>query len=185
MVVSEDTDIAVLLIHHSKNDTPNLFMLRPGKAAKVDRITNIQALQIKLRHLKPCILFLHAVSGCDTTSFIFKKTKKSCMRILKNDMSLCANLDIFLEENPDKKKLIEIGLKFFKKLYYLPNTSQDLDGLRFSWYNRITSRQGLSSSFNLAALPPTTDAAEQHILRVVYFQLKLKILTIFRSVIIL
>lgn len=41
-VVSEDTDIVILLIHYSQHD--NMFLLRPGKVAKADRITNIMQL---------------------------------------------------------------------------------------------------------------------------------------------
>lgn len=70
-VVSEDTDIMVLLIHHSKNK--NICMLRPGKAAKADKISKISDIQDKLGHLTKQILFLHAISGCDTTSFLCNK----------------------------------------------------------------------------------------------------------------
>ncbi|KAB0803039.1 hypothetical protein PPYR_00009 [Photinus pyralis] len=47
-------------------------------------------------------------------------------------------------------------------------SKEDIDTLRYTLYNRITSRQGLSANFNLAALPPTKDAAVQHVLRVYY-----------------
>lgn len=96
-VVSEDTDIVILLIHYSQHD--NMFLLRPGKVAKADRITNIMQLQTKLGHLRHCILFLHALSGCDTTSFIFKKSKKYCLQLLRKDVNLCNSLKIFLEKN--------------------------------------------------------------------------------------
>lgn len=61
---------------------------------------------------------------------------------------------------------MEIGLKFITKLYQPAKNTQELDDLRYTWYNRITSRLGLSSTFNLASLPPTKDSAIQHLLRV-------------------
>lgn len=166
VVVSEDTDIAVLLIHHSKHK--NMFLLRPGKAAKPDKLTNIFELQDKLGDVKKHILFAHAISGCDTTSFIFKKSKALCIKLLKKDISLCQRLQIFYEENPDKKQLMEVGITFITKLYRTRNSKEGIDSLRFTLYNRITCRQGLSANFNLAVLPPTKDAAIQHIFRAYY-----------------
>ncbi|XP_031358187.1 uncharacterized protein LOC116181887 [Photinus pyralis] len=145
-----------------------MFLLRPGKAAKADKATNISELQEKLGHVKQHILFLHAVSGCDTTSFIFKKSKKLCLQWLKKDISLCERLQIFYQQNSDKNQLIEAGVQFITKLYRPKKSKEDIDTLRYTLYNRITSRQGLSANFNLAALPPTKDAAVQHVLRVYY-----------------
>lgn len=77
------------------------------------------------------------------------------MQLIRKDDDLCTNLAVFLDPNPDRQKLIDIGLKFITKLYQPVKNTQELDDLRFTLYNRITSRQGLSSTFNLALLPPT------------------------------
>lgn len=65
IVVGDDTDLMVLLIYHSNK---NLHMLRPGSASKPDRFTNISNVQSLLGPIKEVLLFLHAISGCDTTS---------------------------------------------------------------------------------------------------------------------
>lgn len=41
-VVSEDTDVMVLLIHYAKE---NLYMLRPGRSSKPNKISDISKLQ--------------------------------------------------------------------------------------------------------------------------------------------
>lgn len=144
-------------------------MLRPGKAAKGDKVSTISEIQDKLGHLKKHILFLHAISGCDTTSFLFNKSKKTCLSLLKEDNDLCQNFDIFLNNNGCKNDLLQSGLKFILRLYRCPKHIKDINLLRYSLYNRTASRQGLKSTFNLATLPPTEDSAQQHVLRS-YFQ---------------
>ena len=65
-LIGEDTDLLVLLIHFAKCD--GVFMMRPGKLGKSDRVANIFRLQQNLGVVKEHMLFLHAVTGCDTTS---------------------------------------------------------------------------------------------------------------------
>ena len=166
-VVSEDTDIMVLLIHHSKNK--NISMLRPGKAAKGDKVSTISEIQDKLGHLKKHILFLHAISGCDTTSYLFNKSKRTCLALLKEDIDLSQNLDIFLNSNASKNDLLQSGLNFILRLYRCPKHIKDINLLRYTLCHRTASRQGLQSTFNLATLPPTEDSVQQHVLRT-YFQ---------------
>lgn len=75
ILVGQDTDLMVLLVEHCKKE--NLFMLRPGLAGKSDKLTNISQLQSILGEtVVKNILFLHAISGCDTTSAFYKKGKK-------------------------------------------------------------------------------------------------------------
>lgn len=166
-VVSEDTDVMVLLIHHSKNK--NICMLRPGKAAKADKISKISDIQDKLGHLTKQILFLHAISGCDTTSFLFNKSKNISLSLLQKDNDLCQNVEVFLNNKAEKDDLFQSGLNYILKLYRCPRHIKDIHHLRYTLYNRIASRQGLKSTFNLATLPPTEDSVQQHLLRT-YFQ---------------
>lgn len=168
-VLSEDTDVAVLLLHHTK--TSNIFLMRPGKGAKADKVTQISTLQQQLGHnIKSSILFLHAMSGCDTTSFLFKKSKKQLLSALKKDGFLCHRASLFLKQDAPKEELFDIGFKCILK-WYGANKVQKLNDFRFILYNKIISRQKLAANFNLAVLPPTEEAAKEHILRV-YFQVK-------------
>lgn len=153
----------VLLLHHCNRN--NLYLLRPGKAGTNNRITNISALQNCLGPAKDKILFLHAVSGCDKTSFLFNKSKKACLSILKKNPQLFEALTSFYTKDTLKPKIFKAGVEFLLKLYNAQNTSS-LDELRYFMYHRITSRQVLSGQFNLAVLPPTEKSAEQHLLRV-------------------
>lgn len=144
-------------------------MFRPGKAAKADKISKISDIQDKLGHLTKQILFLHATSGCDTTSFLFNKSKNISLSLLQKDNDLCQNVEVFLNNKAEKDDLFQSGLNYILKLYRCPRHIKDIHHLRYTLYNRIASRQGLKSTFNLATLPPTEDSVQQHLLRT-YFQ---------------
>lgn len=164
-LVSEDTDIMVLALHHSNKN--NLYLLRPGKAGTHDRFTNISKLQNCLGPVKDKILFLHAVSGCDTTSFLFNKSKKTCLSILRKNPQMFEELTSFYTKGTLKSDLFKAGFEFLLKLYNAKKANS-LNELRYYMYHRISSRQGLSGHFSLAVLPPTEKSAEQHLLRVYY-----------------
>lgn len=142
-------------------------MLRPGKAGTNHRITNIAELQNCLGPAKEKILFLHAISGCDTTSFLFNKGKKASLAVLRKSPQLFEELSLFYATDASKPEIVKAGIKFLLKLYNAKHTLS-LNELRYFMYLRITSRQVLSSQFNLAVLPPTEKSAEQHLLRVYY-----------------
>ena len=70
VLVSDDTDLLILLIYHASLDSCSLFFKpEPKKSTKYPRVWNIHAV---IKQLGPdiCshILFLHAILGCDTTS---------------------------------------------------------------------------------------------------------------------
>lgn len=77
--------------------------------------------------------------------------------------------EVFLNNKAEKDDLFQSGLNYLLKLYRCPRHIKDIHHLRYTLYNRIASRQGLKSTFNLATLPPTEDSVQQHLLRT-YFQ---------------
>ena len=82
-VIADDTDVFVLLMQHWKQNMSSIYFLsEAGKCLNIWRISNLvgQAGPIVTSYL----LFLHAWSGCDTTSATFGqgneevKTVKGC-----------------------------------------------------------------------------------------------------------
>lgn len=141
-------------------------MLRPGSSAKPHRITNIKQLQDKISPMQLSILFCHAFSGCDTTSAIYKKGKLSVFRVLEKSINLQGKVALFLDPNATKDALIAIGEEFLLILYGAAKSVKTLNELRFFKFYNNTARQTLNKNFELASLPPTSDAAAQHSLRV-------------------
>lgn len=111
------------------------------------------------------------MTGCDTTSAFFKKGKKTALTILKNNNALSNDLSIFKSDFPNLSDLIKAGQNFILK-WYGSHKSENLNELRYYKYCHTTARQNLFQNFELATLPPTSEAAELHIKRV-YLQVQL------------
>lgn len=77
-------------------------------------------LQQNLREagMSDLVLFAHAVSGCDTTSAIFKEGKATTWKkIADSNEELKNELRRFNEEHLSKADAMQIGDKFLLKLY--------------------------------------------------------------------
>ena len=70
-VVRGDTEILVLLITLATN-VNDIYLLRPGIDYKKDSVYDVQKVRTALGDICQHLLFLHAVSGCDTTSAMYR-----------------------------------------------------------------------------------------------------------------
>ena len=80
-VIADDTDIFILLLHHRKKNM-NITMKTKQK------IIDFKVIQDKLgEELWKCVLFAHAISGCDTTFGMFSIGKLKAFKLLRaNEM---------------------------------------------------------------------------------------------------
>lgn len=86
-VVADDTDILVLLLYHNQRDTIMQSATCPGKTR------DIKSMQHAVGEAGcKVILFSHALTGCDTTSALFGKSKSAAFRhfIKYNNVNDCA-----------------------------------------------------------------------------------------------
>ena len=162
VVVGTDTDLLVALIARAPKDS-QLHMLRPS--SNNTTVFDIKSLQSAVGECKDSLLFLHAVTGCDTTSALYNQGKKKAYTLLKEHTGLAKGVSIFNMPQAAKKDLISAGEKFLLHLYGASD-STSLDAFRYYAYTRaIAMKSASKDSFNLATLPPTSAAAKQHILR--------------------
>ena len=69
IVIGEDTDILVLLLHYYNLDLPFKIFFTSDKNTKEKRIWDIREVKTKLpKELVNCILPIHAFPGCDSFS---------------------------------------------------------------------------------------------------------------------
>lgn len=162
VLVGQDTDLLVLLVALVTN---NVFMLIPGTSKRADRVFNVRKLQEGLGDMAQHLLFLHAFTGCDTTSAIFNKGKKAAFKTLKNDEAIRNHVDIFNFPDASAERIAAAGENFFLALYGMPGV-KDINIARHRFYLRTITKQKLGANFNLASLPPTKAAAQQHSYRV-------------------
>ena len=83
MVVADDTDVLVLLVHHFSANMSDIYML-----SEMNRVPSVRRLIIPVRAVREAmgdtaaeqLLAVHAISGCDTTSALFGHGKSSVFR---------------------------------------------------------------------------------------------------------
>ncbi len=122
-VIADDTDILVLLIHHWNQGYSSVSMKTSTKVIDIGEMKN-QLGPVICQH----ILFLHAVTGCDTTSKPFGLSKSS---VLTKAETLTIASQVFLEEGQSKDNIDTAGRTALAALY----GCADLNSGRVSKYN--------------------------------------------------
>ena len=70
-VVADDTDIAVMLVHHWQSNMSDVYFFQE----RWNKAWSIKDASSKSENIKQHLLFVHAWSGCDTVSSVFGKGK--------------------------------------------------------------------------------------------------------------
>lgn len=168
-IVSEDTDVLVLTIALTPSDK-TIYFLKLGKQGKENTVYTSKSFDTN-PFCKENILFLHAFTGCDTTSCFYNKGKKSIFNYFEKNHNdeLKEAIRTFYLENADKKTIFESGLKCLLYLYKAPKAVKCINVLRYVTFSKALVKL---TPVNLANLPPTSDAAQQHFYRV-YYQVQL------------
>lgn len=160
-MVSDDTDVFVLLLHHYQMagvEVP-LTMESPSKERA---ILDIKVTQAKHRDIVKNLLPAHALSGCDTTACYFGIGKSTVIKILKDgyDLSAIGNVEAPLPE------VIAQATRFISACYGMKK-SRDMSHTRLLVWGK-KSGKGHSSSPNLAVLPPTREAFTENVKRALF-----------------
>lgn len=163
-VVGQDTDLLVMLIALTPEKPNNMFFMKPPTRSNPSVVYDINKLAKKYAKTRKCLLFIHAISGCDTTSAIYRKGKVQALQILSKNPQLQTEIEIFLNQDSTRDKICEAGEKFILQMYGVTKQNT-LDESRYYLYNKATAKLNLKSKFELASLPPTSAAARQHSLR--------------------
>ncbi|GBO14905.1 hypothetical protein AVEN_3296-1 [Araneus ventricosus] len=90
----EDVDLTMILIALAPAES-DIYFMKSGKGKVEAKIFSTRKLQKELSFAQT-ILLLHAFSGCDTTSAIYRKSKARTVNLFKNQLSQMKNIaDIF------------------------------------------------------------------------------------------
>ena len=89
------------------------------------------------------LLPLHVMTGCDTTSAPFRKSKKQPLMLAKRSVEFRSHLAIFNNKQSDKVSIAEAG----EKLMMMYNVKQfkTLAMARYFRLKQMIAHQGLSS----------------------------------------
>ena len=147
-----DTDIFITLLYHISTDSSMMMTTKKGLVSVSDISDKLDA------KLKECLPFVHAISGCDTVSATYGIGKLRAYKVLK-DSSWKVVMNNVGKDNADIEEVIELGEKFFMKLYgKLSSKAESLDHLREIMYT-------LPKYIPISRMPPTSRAFRFHMLR--------------------
>nr|XP_018912013.1 PREDICTED: uncharacterized protein LOC109040498 [Bemisia tabaci] len=163
IIVGEDVDLLILMTALCKSN--NVFLMKPGKGKRPQMMYSLDSLNDK--SITESILFLHAFSGCDTTSAIFGHGKSKFVQTFQTYPNLQASTRIFYDLNAAPTAIADAGNNFLIRVYGCRDENVTLNSFRHQFFVRTAYR----SSHNIAALPPTEDAARQHSFRT-YLQIQ-------------
>ena len=162
-VVADDTDVLVLLMYHWKeNMTDVYFQCKSQKKGIIswkinDLVTD--AGEVVISHL----IFVHAWSGCDTTSATFGQGKASLLKKLKESEVLQDISLLMSDPHATAEQIGKAGIQVFIAMYS-GKQRDSLNGLRHAKFmEMVTSGK---TSLDPQKLPPTERAAYFHSLRV-------------------
>ena len=156
VVAARDTDVLVLLLAHFNKIPCGKIWLKAGTATKRKYIpihTIVEQLPFDETTIETITAF-HALTGCDTTSYLSSHGKKSCWKVFKEHYHLLDGLHQG-ELDEATKESAEL---FICKLYNVPDVTT-VNKARAILF--VKSRAPES-------LPPTSDALSHHVKRAHY-----------------
>ena len=167
ILIGEDTDLLVLLLYHYCTLVSSQIQFKSDSrsAGKDAKLWDIGKARSSLGDMLCKYLpLLHALTGCDTTSRIFGIGKPAALKLFQKRPSFRKLCEDFLAST-SLSCVRRYGQSLISALYE-GSDSETLDELR---YKRFTSKVISScSSVQVQSLPPTSDAAAFHSLRVFY-----------------
>ena len=118
VVIGEDTDLLILLLFHHASEHWPVFLTSARFAAAKAKIWDIQKVQDELgKHFCQKLLFLHAFSGCDTTSAPYGLGKANFMKKATKSAVFREQAKMFLPPGVDKQTLEQAGEKAMVDVY--------------------------------------------------------------------
>ncbi len=162
IAVGDDTDLLVLLVHHTRAESLNiLFKPKPKHNVKKKmRIWDIKLVQETLgTHVCQNILVAHAILGFDTTSHLFGLSKHLALKRMVDNPHFGVQAKIFSQECASQDVIAHAGEEALVCLYG-GKQREKLDSMRYDHYCEkvISSTTCVSAS----TLPPTSAASKYH-----------------------
>ena len=167
-VIANDTDILIMLLYHWQVDMANIFIhkVTGGARRKLVGPSTIHSVQDVSSKVDPVIknniLFIHAWSGCDTTSSTFGHSKTKLMKALAKDHSIQEIAGNFCSADT-QDKVGELGIDLFTLLFGEACKERTLTTICFHKYQTMIAQ---SNILEPQRMPPTIRAAYFHSLRV-------------------
>ncbi|KAL7304817.1 hypothetical protein TKK_0003040 [Trichogramma kaykai] len=162
-IVGVHIDLLVILTAKAR-DMNNIFLYRQSK----DNLDAYSSKSFKYPELNSIVLFLHAFSGCDTTSALYNQGKIKLLKLFTKSNDLLEDAQKFYDPNASVEEIAKAGIKIICRLYGAKAKEKQLHELRYDQFAKLSKR----GPVKLEALPPTAGSALQHAYRT-YLQVQL------------
>jgi len=162
-LIGEDTDLLVLLLYYASPSEGTKLYFRSDKGSPTV-VYDIQVIkQVLGSVICQSLLFLHAFTGCDTTSRIFGIGKQSSLqKLIKGDPVLQSCAKIFSTPGQGIDVIVDSGCALMVSLF----NGKPGDNLSAVRYNLLCKKVSVAKSFvTPERLPPTSSATKYHSLR--------------------
>lgn len=127
VIVGEDVDLLVIMM--GLNTSPNVYLLKPGKG-KAPQLLHQPQSAVK-QNLAKHMMFLHAMSGCDSTSSLYNQGKTKFLKTLSKHPELEETVGKFLDPSAQPMAIAAAGEKFLVALYGANHLTTTLNALRY------------------------------------------------------
>ena len=164
-VVADDADVLVLLMYHWNQNMADIYFHSEAKRSKKGlKVWKVQDLVNKAgKQVTSRLLFIHAWSGCDTTSATYGHGKTSLLMKIKQSEELQLISLLMTDPEATVEQIGKAGIRLYLVLYG-GRAADSLNGLRYAKYMEMVSTS--KKSIDPQKLPPTERAAYFHSLRV-------------------
>ena len=120
VVIGEDTDLLILLLHHVNQDCHRIFFASEQKLRSkgTTKLWDIKHVKSKLgQEICDVILLIHALLGCDTTSRLYSIGKGVALQTFKRENSSIRLSQIFSSPSSMKEEIIAAREKLLLLMY--------------------------------------------------------------------
>ena len=106
-LVGEETDLLIML---TTLDSPSakIFFLKPGKGKSRNNLFSVSNFHHS-QCVKNALLFLHAFSGCDTTSSFYRQGKKKFVKLIVQNEKLLEFTQVFMSKDDHLDSIVDAG----------------------------------------------------------------------------
>jgi hypothetical protein len=111
VVVADDTDVAVMLLYHWKETQFDIFLQSQSKCWSINEASS------SIKDIKEHLLFIHAWSGCDSTSTIFGKGKSSFLNLVQKSEMMQSSSRTMTDVWADQQTIGNTAVDIFVNLF--------------------------------------------------------------------
>ena len=164
VLVGDDTDLLVLLIHLADGNKHNIYFRPEPRKGGALRCIGVSSIRNKLgENICVNVLFINAFLGCDTTSRLHGIGKAAGLKLVKENETFRERAVVFRNVNSSKDQVIaadEKGMTIVQK----GKLNDHLDTMRYQRFQELVTTRKKAIHPNM--LPPTSAATKYHSPRV-------------------